>query len=58
MIFDQPERLFIRRMTCIFYWDWGNRFVTAGSWRPVISVVRSIPTAEGRYWISSKHTSE
>lgn len=33
--FDQPERLFIRRISCTFYWDWVNRFVTAGIWRPV-----------------------
>jgi beta-mannosidase len=33
--FENQERLHVRRMQCTFHWDWVNRFVTAGIWRPV-----------------------
>jgi beta-mannosidase len=28
------ERVHIRRMQCTFHWDWVNRFVSYGVWRP------------------------
>lgn len=28
------ERIWIRRMQCTFYWDWVDRFVTSGIYRP------------------------
>jgi beta-mannosidase len=33
-VFSQ-ERVYVRRMQCSFGWDWVNRFVSAGLWRPV-----------------------
>lgn len=33
--FENQERLYVRRMQCTFHWDWLNRFVSAGIWRPV-----------------------
>lgn len=33
--FNRADRVHVRRMQCTFYWDWVNRFVTAGPWRPV-----------------------
>lgn len=33
--FENQERLYVRRMQCTFHWDWVNRFVSAGIWRPV-----------------------
>lgn len=33
--FNTPERVHVRRMQCTFHWDWVNRFVSAGIWRPV-----------------------
>lgn len=44
MIKDKPprynaafttDRLYVRRIQCTFYWDWVNRFVSAGIWRDV-----------------------
>ena len=29
------DRVFVRRMQCTFFWDWVNRFVTAGLWKSV-----------------------
>ncbi|GBG05802.1 beta-mannosidase [Paenibacillus agaridevorans] len=29
------ERVYVRRMQCTFGWDWVNRFVSYGIWRPV-----------------------
>lgn len=29
------ERLYTRRIQCTYGWDWVNRFVTVGIWRPV-----------------------
>ena len=33
--FDTHDRVHVRRMQCTFHWDWVNRFVSAGIWRPV-----------------------
>ncbi|MHB9038592.1 MAG: beta-mannosidase [Armatimonadota bacterium] len=33
--FFTSERVHVRRMQCTFHWDWVNRFVSAGIWRPV-----------------------
>lgn len=33
--FNRSDRVHVRRMQCTFYWDWVNRFITAGLWRPV-----------------------
>jgi len=33
--FGTPERIYVRRMQCTFHWDWVNRFVSCGIWRPV-----------------------
>ena len=29
------ERVHVRRMQCTFFWDWVERFVSAGIWQPV-----------------------
>jgi len=29
------DRVYVRRVQCTFYWDWVNRFVSAGIWRDV-----------------------
>lgn len=29
------ERVYVRRMQCTFGWDWVNRFVSYGIWRPI-----------------------
>jgi beta-mannosidase len=35
-LFDQTgERTYARKLACTFGWDWVNRFVSAGIWRPV-----------------------
>ncbi len=33
--FGASERIYVRRMQCTFHWDWVNRFVSYGIWRPV-----------------------
>ena len=33
--FGTPERIYVRRMQCTFRWDWVNRFVSCGIWKPV-----------------------
>jgi beta-mannosidase len=33
--FFTSDRLHVRRMQCTFHWDWVNRFVSFGIWRPV-----------------------
>ncbi len=33
--FFTGDRLHVRRMQCTFHWDWVNRFVSFGVWRPV-----------------------
>ncbi|MHB9037812.1 MAG: beta-mannosidase [Armatimonadota bacterium] len=33
--FFTSERVHVRRMQCTFHWDWVNRFVSAGIWRPI-----------------------
>jgi len=33
--FGMPERIYIRRRQCTFHWDWVNRFVSCGIWKPV-----------------------
>lgn len=33
--FNRSDRVHVRRMQCTFYWDWVNRFITFGLWRPV-----------------------
>lgn len=48
-VFGQTERLYIRRMSCTFYWDWVNRFVTAGIWRPVRIVKKQRIQLENLY---------
>jgi beta-mannosidase len=30
------ERAFVRKVQCMFGWDWGPRLVSAGIWRPVL----------------------
>lgn len=35
------ERVHVRRMQCTFHWDWVNRFVSAGIWRPVALVAHA-----------------
>lgn len=30
-----PERSFVRKVQCMFGWDWGPRLVSCGIWRPV-----------------------
>lgn len=32
--FGDPYRSYVRRIQCTFGWDWVNRFVSAGIWRP------------------------
>ena len=32
--FNHPYRPYVRRVQCTFGWDWVNRFVTAGIWKP------------------------
>ena len=35
-LFDKTgERTYARKLACTFGWDWVNRFVSAGIWRPV-----------------------
>ena len=29
------DRMYVRRIQCTFYWDWVNRFVSAGIWRDI-----------------------
>ncbi|MCL5103608.1 MAG: hypothetical protein M1133_05775 [Armatimonadetes bacterium] len=33
--FFTSERVHVRRMQCTFHWDWVNRFVSVGIWRPI-----------------------
>jgi beta-mannosidase len=33
--FFTSDRLHVRRLQCTFHWDWVNRFVSFGIWRPV-----------------------
>ncbi|MBR6427254.1 MAG: hypothetical protein IKS28_05455, partial [Clostridia bacterium] len=47
------ERLYTRRIQCTYGWDWVNRFVTMGIWKPVelrrINADRMPPGNEGIY---------
>jgi beta-mannosidase len=38
---DPPTRVFVRKAAYHFGWDWGPRFVTSGSWRPIEMVAWS-----------------
>lgn len=53
MAFSSYERGYIRRTQCTFFWDWVERFVSAGVWQSV-SLVLPAPAAIAGLSVSTK----
>ena len=53
MAFSSYERGYIRRTQCTFFWDWVERFVSAGVWQSV-SLVLPAPAAISAVSVATK----
>ncbi|MBQ8859660.1 MAG: hypothetical protein IJ012_07755, partial [Clostridia bacterium] len=53
MAFSSYERGYIRRTQCTFFWDWVERFVSAGVWQSV-SLILPAPAEIGAVAVSTK----
>lgn len=51
-----PERSFVRKVQCMYGWDWGPRLVSCGIWRPVSLVEYAARIQD--LWVRQEHAED